>query len=40
MGNDKQLTSKIIGANQKNINRKFDTLTIDKEFLPIKDQQS
>ena len=36
MGNDKQLSSKIIGANQKKINRKFDTLTIDKKFLPIR----
>ena len=36
MRNDKQSSSKIIGANQKNINRKFDTLTIDKEFLPIR----
>ena len=36
MGNDKQSSSKIVGANQKNIKRKFDTLTIDKEFLPIR----
>jgi UDP-N-acetylglucosamine 2-epimerase len=36
MGHDDQSSSKIIGANQKNINRKFDTLQIDKEFLPIR----
>ena len=36
MRNDKQLTSRINGANQKDINRKFDTLSIDKEFLPIR----
>jgi UDP-N-acetylglucosamine 2-epimerase (non-hydrolysing) len=36
MGHDDQSSSKIIGVNQKNINRKFDTLQIDKEFLPIR----
>ena len=36
MGSAKKSSSKIIGANQKNINRKFDTLTIDKRFLPIR----
>jgi UDP-N-acetylglucosamine 2-epimerase len=36
MGQDKQSSSKIIGSNHKNKNRKFDTLDIDKEFLPIR----
>ena len=36
MGHDKQSSSKISRSNQKNINRKFDTLKIDKKFLPIK----
>ncbi|MDN5844848.1 MAG: hypothetical protein L0H53_01065 [Candidatus Nitrosocosmicus sp.] len=36
MARDKQSSSKIIGSNQININRRFDTLKIDKEFLPIR----
>lgn len=36
MGQDKQSSSKTIGSNHKNINRKFDTLKLDKEFLPIR----
>ena len=36
MGYDRQSSDKIIGTNTKNINSKFDTLTMDKEFLPIK----
>src|SRR6188472_2652869 len=36
MGDRKQLSGKIIESNQKNISRKFDSLKVDKEFLPIK----
>ncbi len=36
MGQGKQSSSKINRSKQKNINRKFDTLKIDKKFLPIK----
>jgi len=36
MGYDKQYSSKAIRTDQKNFDRKFDTLKIDKEFLPIR----
>ncbi len=36
MGYDRQSSGKIIGTYTKNINCKFDTLKMDKEFLPIK----
>jgi len=36
MEKEKQSHNKIIGANQKNINRNFDSLKVDKEFLPIR----
>ena len=36
MGHRKQSSSKVIESNQKNISRKFDSLKVDKEFLPIK----
>ncbi|TVP39849.1 UDP-N-acetylglucosamine 2-epimerase [Candidatus Nitrosocosmicus arcticus] len=36
MGYDKQYSSKFIKTDQKNFDGKFDTLKIDKEFLPIR----
>ncbi|MDQ3083851.1 MAG: UDP-N-acetylglucosamine 2-epimerase [Thermoproteota archaeon] len=36
MGYDKQYSSKAIRTDQKNFDRKSDTLKIDKEFLPIR----
>lgn len=36
MGYDKQYSSKFIRTEHKNFDRKFDTLKIDKEFLPIR----